>query len=276
MRGASAAGLPVSAPVSSLRPMDLELEGKVCLVTGASRGIGRAIALAFAGEGARVAICARGAGPLEEARRALDEAGPGPHLAVATDVSTGEGVERFVAGAVERLGGVDVLVNNVGGSGAGSFEAADEADFAAVLGRNLWPALRASRRVVPEMRARGGGAILLIASIWGREAGGGPSYNVAKAAEISLAKAMARDLAPQGIRVNSLAPGSILFPGGGWDRRRRADPEGIADFVRRELPFGRFGRPEEVAAAAVFLCSPRASWISGACLPVDGAQGRAF
>ena len=116
----------------------------------------------------------------------------------------------------------------------------------------------------------------MIASIWGREAGGGPSYNVAKAAEISLAKAMARDLAKDNIRVNSVAPGSILFPGGGWDRRSKADPEGMKAFVERDFPFQRFGKPEEVAAVVTFLCSPRASWVHGACVVVDGGQGRAF
>jgi len=138
----------------------------------------------------------------------------------------------------------------------------------------LFPAIRASRLAVPHMKRRGGGSIVMIASIWGRESGGRMTYNAVKAAEISLAKSMAQQLAQDNIRVNSVAPGSILFSGGSWSKRQQQDPEGIAEFVRRELPFGRFGRPDEVGAVVAFLSSARASWISGASLPVDGCQSR--
>ena len=254
--------------------MDLGLGGKVALVTGSSRGIGRGIATRLVEEGADVVFCARGEEALEEA--VSGAGGPGRAHKVVADVTTPDGAAAVVAGAVAAYGGLDVVVNNVGGSGARTIDEMDTRDLKDVLGKNLLPALAVSRAALPHLRERGGGVIALVASIWGREAGGSPSYNVAKAAEISLAKAMARDLAPDGIRVLSVAPGSILFPGGGWDRRQKADPEGIAGFVAREIPFGRFGRPEEIGDVVAFLCSPRAGWITGACIPVDGGQSRAF
>jgi len=258
--------------------MDLGLQGKVALVTGASRGIGRAIALALAGERAHVVMCARNGGDLDAAVAEAQRRGgaDGAALGVMADVTTAAGTAKLVEATVATYGGVDIVVNNVGGSGARDFDTTDENDLQAILERNLFPALRVSRAALPHLRARGGGAIVLVASVYGRESGGGPSYNVAKAAEISLAKAMARDLAKDGIRVLSVAPGSILFPGGSWDRRQQADPTGIAAFVAREIPFGRFGRPEEIGDVVAFLCSPRASWVTGACLPIDGGQSRAF
>src|SRR5207237_4592457 len=149
-----------------------------------------------------------------------------------------------------------------------------DSDWQEAFDQTLFPAIRASRMAIPHMKSRGGGSIIMIASIWGRESGGRMTYNAVKAAEISLAKAMAQQLAPANIRVNSVAPGSIFVAGGSWHKRQQADPAGIADFIKRELPFGRFGRADEVANIVAFLASSRASWISGASIAVDGVQGR--
>jgi 3-oxoacyl-[acyl-carrier protein] reductase len=259
--------------------MDLELTDKIALVTGSSRGLGLASATALLLEGCRVTICARGESRLSEAAeelRQLTGGADGRLLAVPADMSTGSGVETAVNRTVEMFGGLDILVNNVGlGRGTGIVDTTDE-EWNEAFDQTLMPAIRASRLAIPHMRRRGGGAIVMIASIYGRESGGRMTYNAVKAAEISLAKSMAQQLARDNIRVNSVAPGSILFPGGTWHRRQQEDPTGIGDFVRREIPFGRFGRPEEVGAVVAFLVSARASWISGASVTVDGCQSRSL
>jgi 3-oxoacyl-[acyl-carrier protein] reductase len=256
--------------------MDLALAGKACLVSGGSRGIGRAIALGLAAEGARVAVVARGADGLADVAGALAAHGGGDrHATIVADVTTPEGAAAAVDGAVAAFGGLDVVVANVGKSFARTAQDMDEADLARSLDLNLWSTARVALRAIPHLAARKG-SLVFIASLFGHEAGGAPGYNVAKAGVIALAKALARDHAASGLRVNSVAPGSILFPGGGWHRRREADPEGIAAFVAREIPSGRFGTPEEVADVVVFLASERARWIQGACIAVDGGQARAF
>ncbi|MCY4489360.1 MAG: SDR family NAD(P)-dependent oxidoreductase [Deltaproteobacteria bacterium] len=255
--------------------MDLGLTGKAAMITGASRGIGKDIARGLAAEGCRLSVCARGSADLEETVRELREDGA-EVLASTLDVTDEAAARAWFAETRERFQDVDILINNVGGSRPGGNLSASGEDWQRGFDLNFFSALDLCRLVVPSMRERKRGCVINIASIYGREWGGPMTYNAAKAAMISLSKEMARELASDGVRVNSVAPGSILFPGGSWERRRREQPVEIAAFVERELPAGRFGKPEEVADVVVFLASERANWISGACINVDGCQSRSL
>ena len=255
--------------------MNLGLKGKVAMVSGASRGIGRAIVLGFADEGCRLSLCARGKEGIDRVTQEVQKTGA-EVTALAGDVTNEADARQWVEETQRRFGRVDIVVNNVGGSRPGGNLSASREDWQSGFALNFFSALDLCRLVVPLMSSQKSGCVINIASVYGREWGGPMTYNAAKAAMISLSKEMARELAPQGIRVNSVAPGSILFPGGSWEKRQQDNPEGIAAFVKAELPFGRFGKPEEVADVVVFLASDRAQWVSGACITVDGCQSRSL
>jgi 3-oxoacyl-[acyl-carrier protein] reductase len=254
--------------------MDLGLSGKVAIVTGSSRGLGKAAASALAAEGARVVLNGRTQATLDETAAELRAAG-GTVEPVTADVSTEAGCRQLVDRAETTFGRVDILVNNAGGGTPANLEASDE-EWDKAIGWMFWPSLRLTRMVAPGMRERRSGVIIMISSIYGREMGGPPSYQVVKSAQLSLAKSLAKQLAPDNVRVLSVAPGSIAFPGGSWWRRQQTDPEGMARFIAQDMPLGRFGRAEEVGDVVAFLCSERASLVTGACIPVDGCQGRSL
>ncbi len=246
--------------------MDLGLTGKRILVTGGSRGIGLSIAESCAAEGARVAICARSQASLEAAAERLKSYG-GEVLALACDVGKAADLDAFLTEASTTFGGLDGLVNNP--SGFGRFD--DEESWRANLEIDLLGVVRGTRRAAELMDPEHGGAILNISSISGIGASGNISYGAAKAAVIHATQSYALKLAPQRIRVNAIAPGSIEFPGGVWDQRRREEPE-VYNTTLARIPFGRMGHPEEIGKVAAFLLSDAASWVTGQTVSVDGGQ----
>jgi len=255
--------------------VDLGIAGKVAMVTGGSRGLGRQAALTLAREGCHVAVCARGADGLEQTVADLKALSP-RSIGVRADVTQVDDGRRFYDEAVGALGPVDILVNNVGGSRGGrDFEAASDEDWQDTLDLNLFSTIRMTRLVLPGMKERRWGRIVNIASIYGREHGGGSTYMAAKAAVIALTKHLGLAMAQHNVMVNSVAPGSIQFPGGGWDRFvTGSSPEVVDEFIARNLPVGRFGWPEPIGETVAFLCSERADLLAGVCINVDGGQSR--
>ncbi len=248
--------------------MDLGIGGKVALVTGGSRGIGFGIAQALAAEGARVAIAARTPDTLHAAASSIGG------LGVQADLLDAAGCESAVRQTQEALGPIDILVNNLGARAGTGWADTGVAEFESAFKGNVSVSVRMTQLVLPAMIERGWGRVVVISSIWGREAGGAPAYNAAKAAEISFVTSIGREVASKGVTVNCVAPGSILWEGGGWSRRVAQDPEGMAELVRREMPLGRFGSVPEVASVVAFLCSRQASLVNAACIAVDGGQSR--
>jgi 3-oxoacyl-[acyl-carrier protein] reductase len=253
--------------------MDLGLKGKIALVTGASRGIGNRISLSLAAEGVDLCICARTEEAIKAAAEEIAARGNGVEAVVA-DATQPEVAELLVEKTRERFGGLDILINNVGGSVWTPFAQISDEEWLHVFNLSFFSAVRISRAAMPLMEERGGGNIINISSIFGREIGGPISYNAAKAAMISMTSNLAQEAASAHIRVNTVAPGSIIFAGGSWERRLKEDPEKIGAFLEANIPSGRFGKPEEVADVVTFLASERASWVTGACINVDGGQSK--
>jgi 3-oxoacyl-[acyl-carrier protein] reductase len=247
--------------------MQISLAGKRAVVTGGSKGIGRSIALAFADAGAAVSVCARGRAALDSTAAEIAARGVKAH-AGQCDLADKDAIAAYIGAAADALGGIDILVNNASGFGAGD----DEAGWAKSIDIDVMATVRASHSAIPFFEQAGGGAILNISSISGYDASvRTPPYAAVKAAVINYTMSQGLMLAPKKIRVNAIAPGSIEFPGGMWEQRRTSNPQ-LYNAILRSIPWGRLGRPEEVANAAVFLCSGAASWVTGQTLIVDGGQ----
>ena len=254
--------------------MDLQLKDKVALITGGSKGIGLRTALCLAQEGCHIAIIARGAEDLEQAAAQISTSG----VQVATiqaDVCQAEEASQAIAACVHQLGSLDILVNNVGGNvGSPKLMDSTDAEWLATFDLNVHVAVRMTRLAVPHMRGRPGAAVVHISSIsgWTEQLAGSGQYGSSKSALIFLTEIMALELAADGIRVNAVSPGSIIWEGGSWDNARQTQTEAFTTYEKEGFPMGRLGHPEEVADVIAFLASSRANWINGRNIPVDGLE----
>lgn len=259
--------------------MELGLQGKVALVTGGSKGLGQAIALELAREGAEIAICARNAAEIAAAGAEIAAACGRPVLARAADATKPDDVAAFVAAAAERFGGIDILVNNAGRATPGTFETLSDEQWQADLDVKLFSQIRLSRAVLPHLRARGGGRIVNINAVYGKMPD--PAFfatSTNRAACLGFTKALAIELAHENILVNSVNIGFVVTAQWEniWQRRapHLSQDEFFAQMARQDVPMGRFGTADEVAGLVAFLCSRWASYITGASIDVAGGMGK--
>ena len=246
--------------------MNIDFTGKKVIICGGSRGIGRAMALGFATAGADVSICARGAETLEATRREVAALGHIAH-AGAADLGDKTAIDGYIASAAAALGGIDVLVNNASAFGSSD----DEAGWMSSMAIDMMAIVHATHAALPFLKA-GKGSVINTSSISAlHSAARQPPYGAIKAAVIHYTNTQAAMYARDGIRVNGIAPGSVEFPGGVWDRRKTENPP-LYNAVLKSIPFGRLGAPDEIANVAMFLASPLASWITGQTIVVDGGQ----
>jgi len=247
--------------------MNIDFTGKKAIVCGGSRGIGRAIALGFAAAGGDVSICARDPKALEETRAAIAKHGHKAHAASA-DLSKGDAVRGYVRDAMAALGGVDLLINNASAFGTTD----DDKGWTSSLAIDMLAIVHATQEALPALK-KSQGSVVNISSISAHHpAARQPPYGAIKAAVIHYTVTQAAMYAKDKVRVNCIAPGSIDFPGGVWDRRRTENPA-LYNGTLASIPFGRYGAPEEVANVALFLASPLASWVTGQTIAVAGGQG---
>lgn len=260
--------------------MDLKIKGKYALVTGGTHGIGRSIALALADEGCNVAVCSRSIERVEKTISELKAKGVNC-IGIQADVTIEPDVKRVMKSIIDKWGTIHILVNNVGGGGRWGSEIVEDTKeevWLEVYNKNALAAIRFTTLAIPYMRKQKWGRIVTITSIFGREGGGRPWFTIAKSAQTSLMKSLAvkHYLSKDGITFNSVAPGAIMIPDTGWEKALKENPEEVEEFVKRELPLGRFGTPEEVANVVVFICSEKASLVNGASIPADGGQGKSI
>ncbi len=260
--------------------MDLDLKNYNVLITGGSHGIGLATGLILAKEGCNIAICARDKERLEKAVTQIKSLGVNT-LGIQADVLKTEEIDKTVDQIIRTWDTIHILINNVGGGGRWGGKSIIDTDVQVwldVYNRNALAAMRFTRLVLPCMLKQKWGRVITVTSIYGREGGGKPWFNMAKSAEISLMKSLSldTDLVRQGITFNSIAPGAIMIPGTLWESEKEKDPKGFQEYVNQNYPLGRLGTPEEVAHVVAFLCSQQAALVNGACLVVDGGESRSF